>query len=231
MAKRTSPTQKRTPKRQYFGQSVAEPLINWLNSTNDKVGRDRIIDLLRAYTEAAVAAEPLSKLFVGKDGYTYEEQTPATKRRDELENALNKLLSFYATVPQIAWGTKTVETGTPRRLTIYQLATPGSEIARHSVKGIRLDMVGKELKRNEGPAMMMGEIGAVSSILNLIDMGLISKLIRCRCGKFFFIRFEHQRFCSEKCRVNDLRSNPEARKKRNEYARKLYHLHKSGKVK
>jgi hypothetical protein len=64
-----------------------------------------------------------------------------------------------------------------------------------------------------------------------IKLDLISKIAVCRCGKFYFRKFAHQRFCSQKCKLAEFRTNEEVRTKRNEYARKLYHLHKTGKVK
>jgi hypothetical protein len=63
---------------------------------------------------------------------------------------------------------------------------------------------------------------AVGEILSLIDEELISRVQRCRCGKFFFQRFAHKRFCSEACKLAEFQSSPAARRKRNEYARHLY---------
>ena len=77
----------------------------------------------------------------------------------------------------------------------------------------------------------ISESQAIKQTLDLIQSGYISRVLPCRCGKFFFQKFSHQRFCGGKCRVAEFRTSDEARRKRNEYARKLYHLHKSGKVK
>ena len=77
----------------------------------------------------------------------------------------------------------------------------------------------------------MREIGALFRALELIKSGLISKIKKCRCQKYYFKKFAHQRFCSQKCKLAEFRTNDVVREKRNEYARKLYHLHKTGKVK
>jgi hypothetical protein len=75
------------------------------------------------------------------------------------------------------------------------------------------------------------EMNAVFDLATLSGAGVLKQLALCRCGKFFFQKFIHQKFCSTKCRLEEFRSSPEVRAKRNAYARRLYKLHKSGKVK
>lgn len=75
------------------------------------------------------------------------------------------------------------------------------------------------------------EMNAGYDLAELSGAGLLEQLLQCRCGKFFFQKFSHQRFCGAKCRLEEFRNNPEVRAKRNADARRVYQLRKSGKVK
>jgi hypothetical protein len=124
------------------------------------------------------------------------------------------------------------------KILTFWTPVPGSLLQKNSAKASAHLM--KEMKKHperfwidEETAIegtQMGETGAIKIALSLIESGWIWKVGPCRCGKIFFRRFMHQRFCSEKCRIAEFRNSDDARAKRNEYARKLYHLHKSGKV-
>ena len=108
---------------------------------------------------------------------------------------------------------------------------PGSKLAKNMRKAAQRNLDALSDSDFDLPGAQMGETGAIKTALELIQSGLIWKVGPCKCGKYFFRKFSHQHFCSEKCRIADFRSTDEARAKRNEYARKLYHLHKTGKVK
>jgi hypothetical protein len=62
--------------------------------------------------------------------------------------------------------------------------------------------------------------------------GLIGNIGRCdECGRWLFKRFSHQRFCpGDKCRLKHFKSSDEWKAHRRAYAKRLYRLHKSGKV-
>jgi len=72
---------------------------------------------------------------------------------------------------------------------------------------------------------------AVLDISAIADLGLIDRLKKCTCGKWLFAKFEHQRFCSVKCREKAFRSDPTEKAKRREWARRYYWLQKNKNVK
>jgi hypothetical protein len=216
--------------RQYHGQTDAESLVNWLNLTEDSVGRDRIIDLVDAFFKAAKLEEATeSKITRGKDGFGYEEMTPERKRVMAAKKDLNRLLAYYKVVPSMAIFASAKKGHVS--FEVYWKCAPGSKLARHSRAAPGPGPGHKWKKHYDLPGGQMGEIGALFNVFELIKSGLISKIAVCRCAKFYFKKFAHQRFCSQKCKLEEFRTNEEVRTKRNEYARKLYHLHKSGKVK
>ena len=74
------------------------------------------------------------------------------------------------------------------------------------------------------------EMGAVYDLSALADLELIHRIGTCICGKWFFAKFSHQRFCSTACRELAFRSSPEQQEVRRKRAREYYRLHRSGKV-
>jgi len=123
--------------------------------------------------------------------------------------------------------------GDPRKWSVFTSwrPLPGSKLSKNMWKATQHNWEALSDSDFDLPGAQMGEAGAIKTALELIQSDLIWKVGRCKCGKFFFRKFSHQHFCSEKCRIANFRSTDEARAKRNEYARKLYHLHKTGKVK
>ena len=73
---------------------------------------------------------------------------------------------------------------------------------------------------------------ALWKLLHLAEKGLIGKLKECAkksCGRWFYARFKHQRFDSEKCQQETFKTNPEWRKKRARYMKQLRREKKAGK--
>jgi hypothetical protein len=219
-----------THARHYHGQSDAESLVNWLNVTEDLVGRARIVEVISAFFEAIELEAATEHQFRHeKDGFAYEEMTPETESLEAAQEKLDRLLAFYRVVPMISVAAS-AQKGEVEFIVSWRSA-PGSKLQRHS-RNVPSPGPGKKWKKHyEIPGGQMGEIGALSYTLELIKSGLISKVAECRCGKFYFRKFAHQRFCSQKCKLTEFRTSEQVRAKRNEYARKLYHLHKTGNVK
>jgi hypothetical protein len=216
--------------RQYHGQTDAESLVNWLNVTEDSVGRARIIEIVSAFFKATgLEAATESKIIKGIDGFGYEEMTPKRKLVRAAKRKLDRLLSFYKVVPSILIFSSS-QKGAVKLLVSWKSA-PGSKVDRHSRTIPKPGPEQKWKTHYDLPGGQMGEIGALFNVLELIKSGLVSKIDVCPCGRFYFKKFAHQRFCSTKCKLAEFRTNEEERRKRNEYARNLYHLHKSGKVK
>lgn len=213
-------------RREYQGGDAAEVVINWLNAPRvpewEKARVRMIIALYRnMFGENAAAKDRFSG---GDDRYWHEICNRHPLDRLGLKNALNKALSYYWMVPAVSmfgpW-----EQPSECIVSIIYKPAPGSRLARNPEEIRRSPM--EQEPRGTG----MHEVGAIRNVLDLMQSGSIFKVSRCSCGKFYFRKFSHQRFCSEKCRIAEFRTSDEARRKRNEYARKLYHLHKTGKVK
>src|ERR1700751_3834832 len=88
--------------RQYYGQSAAEFLVNWLNFTEDRVGRARIIALLNASLRAAYLESATEhKIIRGKDGSYREERTPELEILEVAKDKLERMLAYYSVAPSI----------------------------------------------------------------------------------------------------------------------------------
>jgi hypothetical protein len=57
------------------------------------------------------------------------------------------------------------------------------------------------------------------------------KVKECFCGKWFFLRFAHQRFCGAKCRDKANKTLPQSKEYRRRKAREYYWLHKYKNIK
>jgi hypothetical protein len=83
-------------------------------------------------------------------------------------------------------------------------------------------------RRVYGPNALLTETGAVLALLELFEAPENWWRVReCHCGKYYFRRFRHQRFCSETCRVQKFRSSEEWKEHRRAKAREYYWLHKA----
>jgi hypothetical protein len=75
---------------------------------------------------------------------------------------------------------------------------------------------------------LLTESGAVLDLLSVFrEPGSWWRVSQCHCGRYYFRRFRHQRFCSEACRVKEFRSSEEWKAHRRNKAREYYWLHKT----
>lgn len=72
---------------------------------------------------------------------------------------------------------------------------------------------------------------AVHNAIELARRGLLERIVPCDCGRWFFARFVHQRFCSTRCRKRHHARSETFKSARREYMRRYYRLKVSGKVK
>jgi hypothetical protein len=76
------------------------------------------------------------------------------------------------------------------------------------------------------------EVGLVLDIVEIASSGRISSLKQCaNCRKWLFARFPHQRFCADSCKEDFHRSNEADKKRRREWAKQNYWLHKNKNIK
>ena len=60
----------------------------------------------------------------------------------------------------------------------------------------------------------------VDLIVRLAQAGYVLRVRRCKeCEKWFFARFNHQLFCSQKCRQKDFRQSEKGKQRRADYMR------------
>ena len=60
----------------------------------------------------------------------------------------------------------------------------------------------------------------VNMIVRLAQAGYLLRVRRCKeCEKWFFARFNHQLFCSQKCRQKDFNQSEKGRQHRADYMR------------
>ena len=71
----------------------------------------------------------------------------------------------------------------------------------------------------------------VGEVLDLHKAGLLGRIRKCSCNRWFFARFSHQVSHSEKCRRDLYEKTDEYRAHRRKKAREYYWLHKNKNVK
>jgi hypothetical protein len=65
---------------------------------------------------------------------------------------------------------------------------------------------------------------ALVKLLHLADRGLIDRVRKCAkksCGRWFYAKFRHQRFHSERCQQETFKGDPNWKKQRAEYMKRL----------
>jgi hypothetical protein len=76
------------------------------------------------------------------------------------------------------------------------------------------------------------ELGYAMQIVEIARAGRISSLKQCaNCGKWLFAGFSHQRFCNEICKETFHQTNEADKKRRREWAKHNYWLHKNRNIK
>jgi hypothetical protein len=228
-------------RRTYEGEEAAEWLVNWLNHTQDDEAKERIERVIALFFElwnhnVRMKRPKYTRKYARIGEQWWEHQTPETQKRDELQKSLDEALSYYQTTPSVFVARVFGKSGEHKGFQVLVRSRPvvGSALARNLERSGNVLASLENRKPTEKDLMRgarMGETGAIRYVLELIQSGYLSKVHRCRCEMFFFQRFAHQRFCSEKCRIAEFRTSDEARQKRNSYARKLYQLHKTKNLK
>jgi len=76
-----------------------------------------------------------------------------------------------------------------------------------------------------------GESLAIHGVIELAKLHLLERVNQCECGRWFFARFAHQHFSSQRCRKSHHESSEAFKATRREYMRRYYRLKVSGRVK
>jgi|SRR5215467_1092913 len=82
-----------------------------------------------------------------------------------------------------------------------------------------------------GSRMTAEECHTVGALIKLAEMGAINRVKKCQqCENWFYARFAHQGFCTDKCRIKNNATSEHWKEYKRNKAREYYHLHKTGKV-
>jgi hypothetical protein len=74
--------------------------------------------------------------------------------------------------------------------------------------------------------LSVAEFAAVHDLVRLAKQNRFRQLKLCDCGKWYFARFSHQRFCSEKCRIQFWENSEDRKSQKRAKAREYYEFHK-----
>jgi hypothetical protein len=66
------------------------------------------------------------------------------------------------------------------------------------------------------------ESHAVRAVIELAKQNKLQRLRSCDCGRWYFVKFSHQRFCSAECRIKFWESSEERKVQKRERARDNY---------
>ena len=73
---------------------------------------------------------------------------------------------------------------------------------------------------------MLTDPHAVTRIIELCHEGLIERHRRWGCGKWFYAKFSHQKFCSDVCQLRIYKASPEWKAYRRDYMKRNRAMHK-----
>ena len=220
-AKMTAKTHIAMHAREYAGESLALPLLAFLNSAPKKK-KARIEALLRASFELSSALAVLRR---------WPQSGPPLdvfgKKMADVEAFPSSLPSWPLVLPKIVKSTavRKIRKQINSVLRQYRLIPEmiPTEKTRWGLDGWEV------IWGSPGPGRVNGindkEALLLQRLLELAKDGLLSKLRRCgnvNCNRWFYARFEHQRYHSTPCQTSD----PEWKKQRNDYMKKLRQLHK-----
>jgi hypothetical protein len=193
--------------RKYSGESGAVTLVRWLNECKDVQAKNRIRGLLNGVMRMMGAAAVMPAAASYTDGDEWGRH-PGVKSFEARQRYVNRLLKRYRAVPQVmAWK---VPRGSGEVLDWHFSWSPTEEWS--------------SVRRG------LSEFGAVVAIFSLGTKGLF-RLRPCGCGKAFFKRFAHQKFCSDVCRIKFYSNDPKWKAYRAGKARDYYWLHKKKNIK
>ena len=203
-------TDKPEPKRRYHGDLWAGLLVHYLNEEPDAED----VSILREILSICMRLEALATKanLTSHEWLTRGVDPPEQGELIEiegLEGRLTVLLKDFTCVPIIRLSGSAKEGQPPPLIARWELS-PDSRFAR----------------RDAARPWPLYDL-----IVTTIEDGSLSKVFLCNCGKYFFKKFAHQKFCSETCRIKENQNSESSREYRRRKQREYYHLHKSGKVK
>ena len=198
-------TGKSEPKRRYHGDLWGGMLAHYLNEEPNAED----VSILREILSLCSQLEFLAKRanLTSHEWLTRGVDPPEQDELIEierLEKRLEVLLSDFTAVPRIRLSGDAKE-GQPPALFAYWALSPGSRFA----------------------ALDAQRPWPLHDVLtSAIADGSLSKVCVCNCGKYYFQKFGHQKFCSSECRIRENQQSENAREYRRRKQREYYHLEK-----
>ena len=186
----------------YPDEKTCRRVIDWLNGSADDPGRKRIRQLLR---NIRVVKSNWVEYEDGDGGYLQYEGSKEDYRR--AHSKIITLLKRYRFFPALfSFGGRLLTQWAP-------VSGPDGKFRRHWPPA-------------DGK---YDDFQAIYELTFPRSLG-IERIEECDCGKWFFMKFKHQRFCSARCRDRANKSSPKWREYRRNKAREYYWLHKTRNV-
>lgn len=188
-------------RREFSAEKDCRRVIEWLNEGQDDPGRTRIRQLL---TNIQVLSSNWVEVLDEDDGEPALAYRGPRAEYVRARKGVFHLLRRYKFSPLIfPFASRMITQWTP-------ISGPGGRF------------------RRRWPPVA-GEYDDVQAVFELTwnkGEGL-TKIRECRCGKWFFVKFSHQKFCSSRCRDKANKSSPLWKEYRRKKAREYYWLHKT----
>ncbi len=181
-----------------MGEPWARQLIAWLERNQLKAKGKRIVELLREMSAAAGMVQPDWTLDA-QWGMTCELRKgavdPTFTAFQQLHASINRRLSRYRLYPEVWFG---------------RLDRPsGWQVSWRSSR-----------KQTVHSGVDDSESSAIGLLLNLARRGVVDRVREClECKCWFFARFEHSKFCQQKCQVKHYQSDPKWKTHRRDWMR------------
>jgi len=199
-------------RRKYHGEFRLLPVVSILNHDPDSLPQDAIsfrellVLCIRLQEAAAQMDSPASGSLIDALKFAREhKETPEDAEVRTLELEINTRLLEFQSIPVIRVRRSTGK-GTATRLASHQF------LPRHVTSWW-----------SEDP----DSYHPFYALLDAIEDGTLANVKACSCGKYFFKKFAHQRFCSEECRVKENQNSEKARESRRRWQRDNYQAHKA----
>jgi hypothetical protein len=199
---------RQTKGREFHGESHVRSLVDQFNEhLPNGEGKERVRKILSGYQRLGELIQDKS---ISEHEWIKRKPThPSVKEANRLVRELHRAVARYRLEPDL----------------LIHLVGPGQV-------GPRWPPITYLTARvHLASGRQAAESSAIDDLLRCIECGVLHKILTCSCGKLFFQRFSHQRFCSEECRSKSYQDSDQWREYRRRKAREYYQLHTSGKVK
>jgi hypothetical protein len=198
-------------------------LVEWLNGRKEAASKDRVIQLLRdihsfyglselgeSYTSFPSHPFTMARMLLAKGIRAEAPITKLSKRvrqtireHSRLYRDINRRLSSYSFIPIF---------GQPTEL--------GWLVDWLPITHPSLDFLPRAGQQKKS-RVHVNESLAVLAIVELSKLGTVTRVRDCRqCGRWFFARFRHQKFCNASCQQTFYWKSDAGRASRRDYMRR-----------